>query len=434
MSEAMAGKDQADPPAPQIRTRSRGGADEVDELLAAQRLLCRAQAGLLSAVRRLSTSGTYSPCRTRAGRIVPHGFCAVEIASALTLSQYAAEQLVEVADLAVETCPALMRDLSEGTLDLAKLKMLRQELDGVDPGLVPAVVDALRPEFGRCTAGQLRERLRYLILQVDPEAAQKRHDVSVARRRLRHSEFAGGTAALTLSYVPAVRAAAAWNNVDRIAHATKAAGDPDRRSLDQIRADVCADLLAGVDPSGVSALSQVRGTVNLGIDLTTLACLNDDPGLVPGFGPVLADIARQTVRQIGEAAQWRFAVTADGVTIAEGRLRYRPTPTQRAFVATRDGTCRAPGCRRPALRCQIDHVIDRAKAGITTVGNLCSLCELHHQAKHAGGFRIRRVPRGIEWTTPFGRRYLVLPAGAPAPAGRLGPTSARRRAPTQLRR
>ena len=101
--------------------------------------------------------------------------------------------------------------------------------------------------------------------------------------------------------------------------------------------------------------------------------------------------------------------------IAEGRLRYRPTPAQRAFIVARDMTCRAPGCRRPARRCDIDHIADWARGGTTTVRNLCSLCELHHQAKHAGGFKVRRTSRGIEWTTPLGLRYVVLPDAGPAP-------------------
>jgi hypothetical protein len=78
---------------------------------------------------------------------------------------------------------------------------------------------------------------------------------------------------------------------------------------------------------------------------------------------------------------------------------------------------------RPAKLCDVDHIIDWAKGGPTTVDNLCSLCELHHQAKHEGGFTPRRTKRGIVWTTPFGRRYLVLPHDAAAPVGRAGDAS-----------
>ena len=126
---------------------------------------------------------------------------------------------------------------------------------------------------------------------------------------------------------------------------------------------------------------------------------------------MVADIARQTVAQMAQTAQWRFVVEddEDGQIVAEGRLKYRPTLTQTRFVNARDVTCRAPGCRRPARRCDRDHVRDRAHGGPTTIANLCCLCRRHHRAKHAGRFKIRRTEYGIDWTTPRGATYTVLP-------------------------
>src|SRR6185436_15089692 len=112
---------------------------------------------------------------------------------------------------------------------------------------------------------------------------------------------------------------------------TKAAG-LDGRTIEQIRADVFADLLAGADPTvaGTAVAPAARkGTVNLHLNLSTLACLDDLPGELAGFGPVVADIARQTAAQMAEHAQWRFTVTGNnGNLVAEGRLHYRPTTTQ----------------------------------------------------------------------------------------------------------
>jgi 5-methylcytosine-specific restriction endonuclease McrA len=132
---------------------------------------------------------------------------------------------------------------------------------------------------------------------------------------------------------------------------------------------------------------------------------------------VLADIARQTVQQVADRAQWRFTtVDHQGELIAEGLLRYRPTAAQTRFVQARDQTCVAPGCRMPAVRCDLDHIVDRAKAGPTTIANLAALCRRHHRAKHKGKHRIRRGPNGIEWITPRGRRYLLVPRDALAPS------------------
>jgi hypothetical protein len=128
-------------------------------------------------------------------------------------------------------------------------------------------------------------------------------------------------------------------------------------------------------------------------------------------------MARQTAAQMADVAQWRFTVTGDdGQTVAEGKLRYRPTAAQKAFVNARDKTCRAPGCRRPAQACDRDHIRDWAASKDTSITNLCCLCRRHHRAKHKGRFRIQRGLHGIDWTTPHGRRYTVIHDDAQPPS------------------
>ena len=290
--------------------------------------------------------------------------------------------------------------------------MLCSELSEVEQDTARAIVAELLPEAHRCTLAQLRERVRRLILAVDPDAVRQRTKKAVEHRFVEHAEYANGTAALCGMYLAKDRAAAAWNHIDAIARATKTGGDPLGRDIDQLRADVFADLLAGVDPTlaGAATPAPRKGVIVLHINTTTLACLDDAPGEIEGFGPVIADIARQTAAQMAETRQWRFVVEDDdGQTVAEGRLKYRPTLTQTRFVNARDRTCRAPGCRRRAGACDRDHVSDRAHGGPTTIDNLCCLCRRHHRAKHAGRFRIRRTEYGIDWTTPRGATYTVLP-------------------------
>jgi hypothetical protein len=67
----------------------------------------------------------------------------------------------------------------------------------------------------------------------------------------------------------------------------------------------------------------------------------------------------------------------------------------------RDQTCRFPGCRRLAVRCDSDHRIPWP-AGPTSIGNGCSLCEHHHQAKHAL-FELLLLEGGtLRWILPSG--------------------------------
>jgi Domain of unknown function (DUF222)/HNH endonuclease len=305
------------------------------------------------------------------------------------------------------------------------------------------VIDTLLPTAGRMTTTQIRQRLRHLLLTLDPDAIRKRHTRAIQERWVQHSEYANGTAMISGSYLPKDKAAAAYQYLDAIAVATKAAGDG--RRLDQIRADVFVDLLAGVDPTLAGAVLPAprKGVINLQIGLTTLACLDDRPADIAGFGPVLADIARQATTQLATVAQWRFTLRDDnGNPIAEGPLArkvthhlahtlthpnpgngpgggkgsglpeaenpgYRPTAAQKAFVHARDITCRAPGCSRPAYRCDLDHIRDRIDGGPTTIDNICTLCRRHHRAKHVAGYQLRRTYHGILWTSPRGHRYIV---------------------------
>ena len=135
------------------------------------------------------------------------------------------------------------------------------------------------------------------------------------------------------------------------------------------------------------------------------------------------EIARRTASDLAEITQWRFTVTDKGEVLTQGILpkvivrefaenlgrRRRPNTEQSDYIEARDRTCRAPGCQRRALRCEIDHMRDHARGGPTPVHNLCCLCKRHHRAKHVAGFKLRLGLHGVDWQTPTGHRYTVVP-------------------------
>ena len=98
--------------------------------------------------------------------------------------------------------------------------------------------------------------------------------------------------------------------------------------------------------------------------------------------------------------------------------RYEPTPAQRRFVRARDRTCRHPGCRRPAGRTDLDHVVAYADGGRTDCANLCCLCRRHHRLKtHAPGWSYRMTADGVlRVTTPSGVTRCTRPPGTGLPA------------------
>jgi hypothetical protein len=60
----------------------------------------------------------------------------------------------------------------------------------------------------------------------------------------------------------------------------------------------------------------------------------------------------------------RLAAILAGVDrlIHHGITRRRPTAEDAAYIRVRDRTCRAPGCRRAARACDIDHSEDWASS------------------------------------------------------------------------
>ena len=417
----------------------------VTVLEAQNRQLAHDQARMLAVARELAYTppcGIDSPPQRQAEA---NPYVGSEISFALTWTEYAGGALADVALDCLDRLPDLHAAMLAGRADLPKVRLIVTELAQADDEHARRVVTALLPELHRATTTQLRAMLRRHLLRLDPDAVRKRHARAVADRAVAHFEFtATNTAAVSASNLPIATAAAAYNHVDAVARATKSAGDP--RTLDQIRADVFTDLLCGIDPTqaGTATTPAARNaTIHLHLGLDTLAMLTEEPGEIAGFGPVLADIARQTAAQLADTAAWRFTITDHGIPVAEGHLNrattthaatltrlsigpdarlgtdrtgYRPTTAQDHHVKARDHTCRAPGCTRPAQRCDIDHINDWWYSHDTSIDNLGCLCRRHHRAKHIGLHKLRRGAHGIDWTTPHQHRYTVIPHNTAPPS------------------
>ncbi|WP_348525344.1 HNH endonuclease signature motif containing protein [Luteimicrobium album] len=84
----------------------------------------------------------------------------------------------------------------------------------------------------------------------------------------------------------------------------------------------------------------------------------------------------------------------------------------RRHLAVRDGTCRFPGCGRPAARCDTDHVTAFVDGGATDAANLLHLCRRQHRLKHETSWCVRVDQRTHDavWTSPTGRQHVVPPA------------------------
>jgi hypothetical protein len=197
------------------------------------------------------------------------------------------------------------------------------------------------------------------------------------------------------------------SRINRLAHTAKRQGD--RRGIDQIRADVFLDLLTGNhqkwERSGTG-----QNVVDIRVELTTLLELDDHPGEIPGWGPVIADITR---RLIGDAdkAEWRIAIEHQGQLVDVITTKRRPSRAQKRIVETRNPTCVFPGCRMPARQSDLDHQNPWAVTHRTHTSGLEPLCRHHHKLKHRG-WKLEKHPTRpgyYIWTSPLGHTYTTGP-------------------------
>jgi hypothetical protein len=112
----------------------------------------------------------------------------------------------------------------------------------------------------------------------------------------------------------------------------------------------------------------------------------------------------------------RFTVVIRGPCgHAQAEARYRPSRGLQHLVKVRNATCAAPGCSRPAARCDLDHTTPWHRGGVTCPCNLAPLCRHHHKCKQSDGWWLEMPEPGVlRWRTPAGRTYTTGPTIYPA--------------------
>jgi hypothetical protein len=173
-------------------------------------------------------------------------------------------------------------------------------------------------------------------------------------------------------------------------------------------------------PSPEELLARVTADIVVHIPLAVALGASDDVAQLDGHGVV--DPA--TARLLAAAAPtWqRLFIDADGVPLALGRTAYRPPRGLRRYLEYRDGTCRVPGCTRPAHTSEADHTTEWQDGGTTDAVNLALLCPRHHALKSLALFRLKHQ-RGtpapgqapdtsseLLWQTLLGHEYPAEPA------------------------
>lgn len=339
----------------------------------------------------------------------------LEIAAALRVTEYAAGELLALADAVVHRYRPILAALRHAEITEQHAGIMVDGVDAVDPEHRDALL-AEGLSWARVEpVGSFRRLLRARVEAIRAVSLEARHSEAVRARRVVVETAEDGMAWLH-AFIPAVEAHAIHRRLTAIAATLVPRDDDgDERSRDEVRADVLGDLLVdGVVPAHPAEARGIRATVV--VTVPALALL-DRPGVsadaasVEGIGPIPLSRARELC---GSATEWMRVLThpETGMVVSVGRDRYRPPPALRRLVRWRADRCMAPGCGMPASRCQIDHTTAWEHGGATALGNMAPLCQGHHTVKHHGGWRVRQLDGtggALEWTSPMGRRYTVHP-------------------------
>lgn len=284
------------------------------------------------------------------------------------------------------------------------------------------------------THSQLTAKMRRLITRANADAGHDADDDVLdrhARRRVSVTCERDGTAVL-FARLPEADGLAIARALDQ--QAREPVSDDDRRTVAQRQADLLVAAVTGGPavwglPDDADEPSPAGGvTAQLSVTIPVQSLVGDGaPAQVPGFGTIPASTARQlaggdrvearpvvydadTGRLLGigaylPASRWwadggARVTWGDDLAPAPG---YQHPRLMDEFVRTRDQSCRAPGCRRAADRCDCDHV-EPYPTGPTSVSNSCCLCRRHHRMKtHAPGWQVTGDPDDcLRWVTPTG--------------------------------
>ena len=373
-----------------------------------------------------------SPERARRGELDRRALIA-DLATSSRTSEWTVTRLLTEATDLVDRFPAAVEALERGEIS-------RRHLSVIHDAGSPIEDDQARAEFVRIavdraaglTPGGLAGVLRVIVERFLDRTLEERCTEAVARRGVEVIDLADGLAALTLTHdatlvrgihdrltaqarsVIAARDAGGdtGSEADDVeAGANALADEPrDERTMDQVRADIAADVLLAAAPDDCvagSGLDAIRATVQVTIPVLAMTGASNEPCLLAGYGPIDPQTARALAAR---APGWERVMTSrvSGSVLAVDR--YRPGPALARHLAARDEHCRFPGCRRPVWRCDIDHTIPAADGGPTRHGNLAHLCRRHHVLKTVEAWTVEQVQPGVlVWTSPTGRKHTDRP-------------------------
>lgn len=352
-----------------------------------------------------------------------------EVACSLHLADRTAENLIGEAMLFTGPMNATLAAMSRGEISYRHGQILMEQLSFLPLEEAQQFESKLLPLARDLTVGKLTVKARRMRERAHPETITKRVSHAIQERGVWWEGRDDGMGTLTW-YGTAEQTLAGYDRLTQIATAGQASEtrDPEipatqRRTIGQLCADGMADLLLnGITPTGTG--TGIHGTVMITVPVFTLMGKSEEPGFLEGYGPIPADTAREIAADCPSFLRL-LTHPETGAILSLGRERYKAPTDLRRVTRLRDGTCRFPGCARPASRSDLDHTRAWQHEGPTDYDNLFHLCANHHRLKHRTLWAVEAEPGGVLlWTSPGGQTHRTYPENALAPPTTLPPTEA----------
>lgn len=212
----------------------------------------RAEAQLLAGLRELGTA--------REGRTVRPAssdeFSGDEVAALLGWSRTMAARRLDLADDLFERLPALGAAMWQGRLDEPKVRAISELTGDLSDDHARFAAAEVLPEAAELPVAALRERLEQIVLDLDPDWAERRRRRAEARGRVLLSTNPSSTATLAFVDAPATGGIASMARIEALAAAVRRRGV--LIPINQLRMQVGMRLLdgstAGMTDDDIAAL------------------------------------------------------------------------------------------------------------------------------------------------------------------------------------
>ncbi len=278
--------------------------------------------------------------------------------------------------------PRSIQAVGDGEIGFAHVAVMARTADSLRDRFDEAALIELAREH---SPGKFHYLCRHARHAADPKGYASEESEQVENRRLSLSTWMDGSMLLS-GVLDAFGGAALRTALEPLA---RRSGDHDHRERERRLADALVELASG---GAERAQLQVTSSVE------TLLGLAGAPAADMEFSLPISSAAVE--RLACDCSVTRVLLDSESSVIDVGRSKRVVSGPARRALNARDGSCRWPGCDRPASWSAAHHVVHWTHGGTTDLDNLVLLCHRHHRMVHEGKWQLVRLDDGRLLTVP----------------------------------